>query len=154
MLGLVLATGGAAGFLGAAITGPLVTQYGIGIGLIGGQTAVLVGLLLVPVAGLLRELAFPLLVAGQVLMGAGIRVFSINQISLRQAITASEVLGRVNATRRFLVFGIQPVGAICGGVLGSTLGLTPALLIGGCVQFLSLAVLLWSPVRSLRASTA
>ena len=60
-------------------------------------------------------------------------------MSLRQAITAPRMQGRMNATMRFIVWGTMPIGAILGGALGSTIGLHATILIGalgGLVAFL------------------
>ena len=64
--------------------------------------------------------------------------WNINQVSLRQAITPPRMQGRMNATMRFIVWGTMPLGSILGGVLGSTIGLYPTILIGalgGLVAF-------------------
>lgn len=150
VLGLMVASSGAAATLGAAITSPLTSRIGVGPALICGQLATAVGMLLIPTAAIAPGIAVLVLFAGQVLLGGGIRIFSVNQISLRQAITPPEVLGRVNATRRFLVFGIQPIGALIGGVVGSTIGIVPALVIGGAFQLFAVATLVWSPLPALR----
>ena len=77
-------------------------------------------------------------------------VYNVNQVSLRQAITPNELMGRMNATMRFLVWGTIPIGSALGGILGSTIGVHETIWVGailGCFVFL--AVLL-SPVRSLK----
>ena len=77
-------------------------------------------------------------------------MYSINQISVRQALTPDHLLGRVNASRRVLVFGVAPIGALLGGVLGETVGLRPTLLIGAAVELLSFVIALRSPLWELR----
>jgi hypothetical protein len=54
-------------------------------------------------------------------------------ISLRQAITPDRLVGRVNSTLQLLSFGMLPLGAVLGGVLGRSLGLRSPFLIGGVV---------------------
>ncbi|MFE2141401.1 MFS transporter [Streptomyces sp. NPDC059456] len=44
-------------------------------------------------------------------VGAGAVVYNVAQISLRQSVTPPELLGRVNATMRTLVWGMIPLGA-------------------------------------------
>ena len=46
-------------------------------------------------------------------------IYNVNQVSLRQAITPERMLGRMNATMRFIVWGTIPIGALVGGVLGA-----------------------------------
>jgi hypothetical protein len=91
-----------------------------------------------------------LAIAAQVMSGIGTPVYSINQITVRQAIVPSRLLGRVNASRRFLVFGVIPLGALLGGAQGQALGLRSVLVVGVAWQALSVLWLLLSPVRTLR----
>src|SRR5262249_508914 len=61
-----------------------------------------------------------------------------------------QVLGRANATWRFLVFGAQPLGALLGGAIGATVGLRTALVVGSVGTLLAVAWATRSPLRSLR----
>jgi len=82
----------------------------------------------------------------------GLAVFSVTQISLRQAITPPELLGRVNATRRVAVFGIIPVGALLGGYVGTQVGLRAALSVAAMVQLVAVVATVGSPLRTARAT--
>ena len=67
-----------------------------------------------------------------------------------QTLTPERLLGRLNATRRFIVWGTIPLGSLTGGALASWIGLRPTLwvgAIGACVCFLPVAL---SPVRHIR----
>jgi MFS family permease len=55
-------------------------------------------------------------------------VYAITSVSLRQRLCPPRLLGRVNATTRFLIMGLFPVGALLGGVLGSAVGARVTLL--------------------------
>ena len=57
------------------------------------------------------------------------------------------MLGRANASRRFVVWGVIPIGGLAGGALGSSIGLRPTLLIGAIGAALSFLPLLASPLR-------
>jgi len=73
--------------------------------------------------------------------------WNINQVSLRQAITPARMLGKMNATMRFIVWGTIPLGSILGGFLGGIVGLHTTIWIaalGSLVGFLPVAL---SPVR-------
>ena len=78
-------------------------------------------------------------------------IFSINTVSLRQAITPDRLLGRVNATMRFVFQSALPLGAVVGGILGTTIGLRAALAVGAAGMLLVVVALLVSPVRALQA---
>lgn len=156
-LGLAPGVIGLIGFfaaLGALLGGftatRLAARFGVGRIIVlsifvGGPAALLVPL--APV-GVLAPIF--LAVSGAV-GGWGSVVYNVNQVSLRQAITPNEMMGRMNASMRFLVWGTIPIGSALGGVLGSVIGVHETIWLGailGCFVFL--AVLL-SPVRSLRS---
>ena len=58
---------------------------------------------------------------------AAVVVYNITQVSYRQRVTPPDLLGRMNASVRFLVWGTQPLGALAGGTLGATLGIVPVM---------------------------
>jgi MFS family permease len=77
-------------------------------------------------------------------------VYNIAQVSFRQGLTPERLLGRMNATMRFLVWGTMPVGGLIGGVLGQQLGVRETVWIGmagGCLAFLPV---FFSPLRTMR----
>jgi len=59
------------------------------------------------------------------------------------------MLGRLNSTRRFIVWGVIPLGSLTGGVLASQIGLRETLWVGAIGGSLSFLPLLLSPVRSI-----
>jgi hypothetical protein len=75
-------------------------------------------------------------------------------VSMRQAITPDRMLGRMNATMRFFVWGTIPLGAFLGGVLGSWIGLRPAIAVFAGACLLTPLPVLLSPVRRLRDVSA
>lgn len=149
-LGLLYVAGGAAALGGAAVSGRIVRRAGLGRTLVGGAALQGIAGLIVPAASGSPAMAIPVLLAAQVLFGLGLSIYGINQLSLRQAVTAERLHGRMNATLRVVVSGAAPIGALVGGVLGERLGLHPTLLIGGLGALLGLPWLLLSPVRALR----
>jgi MFS family permease len=149
VLGTILACGSMAGLVGAAMATRTARRLGTGGALVLSQltiTASVFVLAAAPPGGV----GIVLLAVAQVLFSAGLQTFSVTQISLRQAITPSHLLGRVNATRRVTVFGMQPIGAVLGGALGSAFGLHAALLAAAALQLIALASLLASPLRAAR----
>ena len=95
-----------------------------------------------------------LLGLAQISSGIGRSIASVNQISLRQAITPDHLLGRVNASRRLLVFGVIPFGALLGGALGESFGLRAALIAGAGVQVAGFVYTWLSPLRAVRQQPA
>ena len=58
------------------------------------------------------------------------------------------MLGRANASRRFVVWGVIPVGGLVGGALGATIGLRETIFIGSIGSLSAVVPLLLSPIRS------
>jgi hypothetical protein len=80
----------------------------------------------------------------------GAIVYNVNQTARRQLLCPACILGRVNATVRFIVWGTLPGGAILGGALGTWLGLRDAVLVTAIGTALSPLWLVLSPLRSSR----
>jgi predicted MFS family arabinose efflux permease len=71
-------------------------------------------------------------------------------VSLRQRMTPDELLGRMNATFRFLLTGVLAVGAAVSGLLGELAGVRGALWVGAAVMAVAFLPVFLSPVRSRR----
>jgi Na+/melibiose symporter-like transporter len=144
-LGIVLAAQ-AAGALGGALTaGRVRAAIGLGRTMVINTVFVSVVLLalLVP-----RHASVPtvlIFAAAELLYGWNIAVYNVNSITLRQLVTPKQVLARMNATYRMVLWGVAPVGMSLGGVLGGAVGLRTALVIS---LALMASPLLWlfSPV--------
>jgi MFS family permease len=145
-IGLVSAIGSVGFLVGATASRRLGQRLGIGpVICLGG---ILTGLGIGVMAAAPRAFPIPVLVAGQLLLG-GIALSNLQTMSLRQAITPDAVLGRVNATVRFLGFGTIPVGAAIGGWLGGTIGFRPTLALCAAGALLTVGFPLFSAVRRL-----
>ena len=82
--------------------------------------------------------------------GVAVVVFNIITVSFRQGLSPPHLLGRMNATMRFFVWGTMPLGGLLGGALGSTLGIRPALLVVGIGGALAFLPAFCSPLRTMR----
>jgi MFS family permease len=154
LVGVSIAVSGVASVVGAILATPLTERLGYGTSyIIGCLVSALASLVLVAAAGPLL-VVMAVVVAGQLLRGAGPPIYSVNQTTLRQALAAPEMLARINATWRFLVFGTQPIGALIGGAIAGVAGLGAALVIGSLGMLVSVGVAVWSPLRSLKTLPA
>jgi MFS family permease len=93
-------------------------------------------------------------VAGAALAWGGVVVYNVIQVSVRQAMTPERLLGRMNATMRFMTWGVVPIGSVLGAALGEWLGARAALVVGvlgTCLAFLPLVL---SPLRTMRTPQA
>jgi len=147
LIGVMLSCANLGLLVGAFTAGWIGRRYGVGRTLLWSAVAVGPSLLLIPAA----PLAFPVpfLVLSLMLFGFSGVVYNITQISLRQAITAERLQGRMNSVMRFIVWGVLPLGALLGGVLATTIGLRETLWIAGAGGALSWIPIAVSPVRTL-----
>ncbi len=148
LIGIIFSITNVGGLIGALSAARIASRIGVGRTIVG--ASFIAGLGLIPIALATRELAVPLLVLAGLLTSFGNPVYNINQVSLRQAITAQRLQGRMNATMRFLVWGTMPLGGLAGGALGEALGLRGALTVAALGGLLAFLWVLFSPVRSLR----
>jgi MFS family permease len=146
-IGIVLGLGNVGFLVGAILARRVEARLGVGRTIVGSSMLSVPGLLLVPLAP--RDFAVPLLIASGVIVGFAIVLYNVTAISLMQATTPDRLLGRMNASRRFFVWGVIPLGAIVGGTLASTIGLRPTLFVGAIGASLAVLPLLLSPIRTL-----
>jgi MFS family permease len=146
-IGLVLGVSNV-GWLAAAVTASRISdRLGIGKVLVG--SAVLFGpsLMLIPAAP--QSQPIPFIVAGLVLATFAGIMFNVVGLSFTQAIVPDRMLGRLNASRRFIVWGVIPLGSLTGGALASQIGLRETLWVGAICGSVSFLPLLLSPVRKI-----
>ncbi|GAA1398095.1 MFS transporter [Kitasatospora putterlickiae] len=147
-LGIALTVGNVCALLGALVTARLVRVLGLGRLLLAARCLPGLGVLLLATAQPGR--AVPTLAAAAGLIACGITAYNIAQVSLRQAVTPAAMQARMNASVRFVIWGTMPLGAAGGGLLGSTVGVRPALWAVAGVALLSvLPLLLTREVRAL-----
>lgn len=92
----------------------------------------------------------PVLVAGGFLSGGLAVVYNVTQVSFRQRLCPPHLLGRMNGSIRFLVWGPIPVAALLAGVLGEQLGALTTIWIGATLGMLSAVPVLLSPLVRMR----
>ena len=146
-IGLAIAVGNAGPLLAALAARRISARLGVGRTIVGAALLCGPGTLLIAAAP--RDNPIPFIVAAMIVMGFGGVLYNVTAISLIQAITPDRMLGRANASRRFIVWGVIPLGALLGGVLGSSIGLRPTIVVGAIGGLLAVVPLVLSPVRSI-----
>jgi Na+/melibiose symporter-like transporter len=154
ILGITIAMGGVGSMLGAALARPAARHLGLGRALLLSLLLGSCASMLVPLARGPLPLAVAMMMAAQVLGDCFDTVFSVNETSLRQAITPDRLMGRMNATVGFVADGAGPLGALAGGFLGGVIGVRPTLALAALGGAFAALWLLASPVRRLREHPA
>ncbi len=91
---------------------------------------------------------------GMFMFSFGAVVYNVHQASFRQLLCPPRLLGRMNATIRFIVWGTLPLGGLLGGALGSSLGNRNALWVCAVGMNLATVWLLASPLIRMRDTEA
>lgn len=148
VVGLILSAGGVGGVAGALLAGRINARFGqartIWLSLVVTQPF----MLLIPLAG--RGWLLSLYAVGWLAFGFGGVVYNVAQVSFRQAICPQRLLGRMNASVRFLVWGTMPLGSLLGGVLGDAIGIHATLWVGTAGVVLAPLFVVLSPLRGMR----
>ncbi len=149
-MGVIFSLGAVGGLVGAIATPHIVRRFGeartLPISVIGFSLAPL----LLPVATLVPQIAFPFLVAQMFLMSFTVLVYNITQVTFRQRITPTRLLGRMNASIRFCVWGVMPIAALVAGALGTWIGVVPTLWIAVVFEMLAGLFVIIGPFWSMR----
>ncbi len=143
--GLFIAAGAAGSLLGSLSANRLVRRFESAPTLIGVAVVSGVGYLIMAAAQG-WQLAGPAFV----LVSSAVGIGAVVANALRQRVTPAEVMGRVGAASRGIVWGATPIGALVAGGLAALYGLRLPLVLAGILQCV-VALLLARPLlRSLQ----
>ncbi|WP_246148929.1 MFS transporter [Nonomuraea turkmeniaca] len=149
--GLLMSAVAVGSLAGAMLVARVTVRFGPGRSLYG--SAVLATVLYLP--ALATGPGWPLLllpVAGA-MFGAASSIFGVALLSYRQRVTPGHLLGRVNASMRFLMWGAAPLGGLAGGALGEWLGGYAAFATGIAVMSLAHLAVATAPAIMRRTAT-
>ncbi len=148
VVGLVLAAGSVGGVLAAVTAGGWIRRFGQGRTLVSALLVTGPITLVLPLTTAGAGLAW--FAVGTFAVAYGGVVYNVAQVSFRQSVCPDRLLGRMNASIRFLVWGTIPLGGLLGGAMGELLGLRATLLVAGAGFVLAPLWLVASPLRRLR----
>ncbi len=148
-LGLAMGLGAGGGLVGALLA-PRVTR------LLGEGRVIPVSALLMVPAGFLMPLAGTVIppmaaLAGYMLIETfSVVLYNVTQVSFRQRLCPRPLLGRMNASIRFLVWGVMPIGSLVGGFLGEAISVRTVWWIGAFGAIVAILPVLFSPLLGMR----
>jgi MFS family permease len=149
LIGVIFAVGNLGYLAGALLTNRISRRIGVGPAIVAGGMAG-IAQLLIPLAPQDAHAAVPWLVASGLIVGFGVVLYNVTQVSMRQAITPERLQGRMNSSIRFIVWGVMPLGLLAGGALATSFDLRTAIWVGAIGNSLSWLPLVIGPVKSLR----
>jgi MFS family permease len=145
IIGLIMATSAIGGLVGSLIANRVAQRLGQGPTI---WVSIMVGAPLGFVAPFVhKDWTLVLLAVAQVFWWGTVVVYNITQVSFRQGLCPPHLLGRMNATMRFLVWGTMPLGGLLGGILGEKVGVRETLLIAGIGAAMTWLPVFFSPLR-------
>lgn len=148
--GFGLSLGAIGGLLGAMFSARIATLIGEGtaipVSVVLAGVAI-VGLALMPV---FPNAAVPIFIGSEFLYSFSVLVYNITQVTFRQRICPPRLLGRMNASIRFIVWGVMPIGAIASGLLSTAIGVELTIAIGAVGSVLACVFVLFSPLLGMR----
>jgi len=154
VLGLVLGAGAIGGLLGSLVTGRITRLIGLGPAFVVGCVLFPAPLLLVPLASGPRIVVLACLFAAEFLAGAGVMLLDISIGAIFAAAIPDRLRSRVSGAYRTVNYGIRPLGALTGGLLGSAIGLRPTLLLASLGGVTCVLWLMRTPVPRLHGLAA
>lgn len=147
-VGLLFTLGSVGGLLGGVLAGRL-TKW------VGSARIIWLSQLVAGPFGLMIAAAQPrwgllLFGFGYVAFWMSAVLYNVAQVSYRQSICPPDLLGRMNASVRWIVWGTMPIGALFGGALGTAIGLRPTLYVCAIGGWAAGLFVFFSPLRNLR----
>jgi MFS family permease len=150
LLGVVLGAGAVGGVLGSVVTGRIGRRIGIGPAYVLGCLVFPAPLVLVPLASGPRGLVLTCLFAAEFVSGFGVMLLDISSGSISQSLVPDRLRARVAGSYMLVNYGVRPIGALAGGLLGTTIGLRPTLWIASLGAVAGVLWLLPSPLVRMR----
>jgi MFS family permease len=142
----------ALGSLGGVAGGMLATRIGRRVG---SARIIWLSLLVFDAPSLILALAEPGWRAAFFVLGYGVDafawgIFGALHVAYRQSVCPPGLRGRMNAASRWITWGTLPFGGLLGGILGSTIGIRPAILIAFGGAWAAGFLVFFSPLRHVR----
>ncbi|HEY3340961.1 MAG TPA: MFS transporter [Anaerolineae bacterium] len=150
VLGILVGAGGIGALFGALATAWFTRRLGAGRVVIVSLAFAALMQLLTVLAGGPPLLAVGMLLVSQIAGDVAWGVHAITERSLRQALAPRHLLGRINASHRFVVGGIGTLGLLVGGLLAEWIGVRATLWVTVPGMFLAGLWVFFSPLRNMR----
>ena len=146
VIGLALGIGATGGLLGTVLAGPLTRRIGLGRTIAVGAVVFSAPFALLPLAAGPSWSRAGVLALVEFVSALGVMCLDIPLNALMTAVTPDGLRSRVAGAFSSVNYGIRPLGAVAGGLVGEWIGLAPTMVVAAVGGSLSVLFLLWSPV--------
>jgi predicted MFS family arabinose efflux permease len=150
VIGLAFGVGAVGGLLGAVVAPRLAARFGVGRIIVAGAIVFPAPLAFLGLAGGPDWAAALVLAAVEFVSALGVMLFDVNLNALQTTVTPDAARARVSGAYTSINYGIRPLGAVVGGVLGTQLGIRETMVIAAVGGVLSALWLLPSPIPGVR----
>jgi MFS family permease len=151
-LGLALGVGSVGAVIGAIFASRIGRRIGLGPAYALGLLIFPTSLLLIPLADadMSMALILALLLGSEFGAGFGVMILDINIGAIIYARTPDRIRARAAGAFRFINYGVRPIGAFFGGLLGTAIGVREAIWVTTIAAICGVLFLIGSPILRLR----
>ena len=154
LIGLVLGAGAVGGLAGSVLAGPLSRTVGVGRAFVLSCVLFPAPLMLVPAAFGHGSSRLILLFLAEFGSGLGVMILDISIGTIFASVIPDTIRASVSGAYRMVNYGMRPLGAVTGGLLGSTLGVRPTLWLATAGGVLCVVWMARSPLTDRTFETA
>jgi MFS family permease len=150
VVGVLIGAAAVGALLGSAVTKRIAARIGVGWAYTAGCLLFTAPLVLWPLAHGRHWLVLGMLFAAEFVSGFGVMVLDISIGAIFAAVIPDTLRSRVTGAFQAVNYGTRPLGALLGGLLGSAIGLRPALWVAALGGVTGFALLLPTPLPRYR----
>ena len=150
LIGAIFSAGAVGALVGALVAARIGARVGYGRAVILGSFLFPAPLVLFAVVGGPKPLVVGILVGAEFVSSVGVMLFDVNSNSVQALLTPQRLRARVSGVHRTINYGVRPLGALLGGLLGELIGLQPTIFVGAAGALAAVFVVFSSPLRALR----
>jgi MFS family permease len=149
-LGIIIAVASIGALIGSVLTGRISRRIGIGPAFVLGCLLFPVPLVLVPLAAGPHWLVVGCVTVAEFWSGFGVMLLDISGGAIKVAVVPDRLRARVSGAYMVVNYGVRPLGALMGGLLGAAIGVRETLWIATVGAILGVLWLLPSPIMHMR----
>ena len=149
-LGAVIAVAAIGAVIGSVVTGRIGKRIGIGPAFVLGCLLFPAPLVLIPLASGPHWVVVGCVTVAEFCSGFGVMLLDITGGAIKAAVVPDRLRARVSGAYMLVNYGVRPVGALAGGLLGAEIGVRNTLWIATVGAIAGVLWLLPSPIMKMR----